>query len=315
VTVRARPTQHDWAERSGTRVTGRDVSVVVPTHRRPELLARALDAVLGQTSLPGEILVVDDAGDSQTERVVHARQDQEPVAVRYVRNPDANGPSGSRNLGAARAVGSVLAFLDDDDLWEPGYLDQAVGLLDAADLVLTPLETIRIDRSGATVGRWVREIDLSGPSERVLARNPGVTGSNIVIDRGLFERCGGYDADLWIAEDNEFLARLLDAGARTRIADSSLAKQMVHMGSRLSRGGQRRVDGCRNLVRKTFAVTSPRTRRRLAFIYFTAKKDAASDHWSRWRYRIYAWSLAEPSQLVRRARWRAVMWRDSMRTS
>lgn len=283
----------------------RSVSVVVPTHRRADLIGRALDSVLCQTLLPVEVLVVDDAGDADTERVVGERHDRGPVAVRYLCNPLANGPSGSRNLGAVRATGSVAAFLDDDDMWAPGYLEQAVGLMHDADVVLTPLQTIRFDHSGGEIRRQVRELDISGPTEMVIARNPGVTGSNIVIDRGVFQRCGGYDEDLWIAEDNEFLARLLDSGTRIRIADVSLATQLVHTGARLSRGGRRRADGYRNLLRKTYAAASPKTRRRLAFHYFDAKKDAARDRWSRWRYRLYAWSLAEPNDLVLRARLRA----------
>jgi hypothetical protein len=122
-----------------------------------------------------------------------------------------------------------------------------------------------------------------------------------VVDRRVFDRCGGYDEDLWIGEDGELLARLLMAGARIRVAEVSLASQLVHAGERLSRGGQRRVDGYRNLVRKAYASASPTTRRRLAFGYFDAKKDAARSVRSRWRYRLYAWSLADPAVLVRRA--------------
>jgi hypothetical protein len=97
------------------------------------------------------------------------------------------------------------------------------------------------------------------------------------------------------------LARLLTSGVRVRVADACLASQLVHAGERLSRGGQRRVDGYRNLLRKAYVSAAPATRRRLAFHYFDAKKDAARGGWSRWRYRLYAWSLAEPAVLVRRA--------------
>ena len=62
-------------------------------------------------------------------------------------------------------------------------------------------------------------------------------------------------------------------------------------------------------------AASPKTRRRLAFSYFTAKKDAAPDAWSRWRFRLYAWSLAEPNELARRVRWRVLTLLDSARMS
>jgi GT2 family glycosyltransferase len=227
-----------------------------------------------------------------------------PVAVRYLSNPVANGPSGSRNLGVAHAIGSVVAFLDDDDVWEPGYLEQAVGLMHDADVVLTPLQWRCFNKAGRETRRQVLDIDISSAGDEVIGQNPGVTGSNVVIDRGVFQRCGGYDEDLWIGEDSELLARLLTSGVRVRVADACLASQLVHAGERLSRGGQRRVDGYRNLLRKTYATATPQARRGMALHYFDAKKDAARGGWSRWRYRLYAWSLAEPRDFVRRAKLR-----------
>jgi glycosyltransferase involved in cell wall biosynthesis len=104
------------------------VSVVVPTRDRPELLGRAVRAVLGQR-YPGEIecLVVFD----QSELALPAVRPGERRTVRVVRNDRTPGLAGARNAGALTAQGELLAFCDDDDVWHPDKLRKQVALLEA----------------------------------------------------------------------------------------------------------------------------------------------------------------------------------------
>lgn len=74
-----------------------DVSVVIAT-TRPDLLPHALASVRAQTDPPLEVIVEED--------------------------PGRRGAAVTRNIGAARARGSFFAFLDDDDTWEPGFLER-----------------------------------------------------------------------------------------------------------------------------------------------------------------------------------------------
>ena len=88
------------------------VSVVVTFYNQAEFVASALDGVLAQTYNPVEIIVVDDGSTDDTRRACAAYGDRITLI-----HQDNAGPSGARNSGLQRARGSLVAFLDGDDIW------------------------------------------------------------------------------------------------------------------------------------------------------------------------------------------------------
>ena len=105
------------------------VSVVIPTHRRPTLVARAVKSVLAQTYQNFEIIVVNDGSDQQTTDILAKETDPR---LRVVQVPVARGHNGARNAGLENATGVWVAFLDDDDEWYPLKLERQLELI-AAD--------------------------------------------------------------------------------------------------------------------------------------------------------------------------------------
>jgi|GEM_PF-472251 len=104
-------------------------SIIVPTHKRPALLGRAIQSVKQQSLLQShpeasvEIFVIADVLDPATDAVCSqllGRQDC------YVRRNGVAGPSASRNLALEMARGSYVLFLDDDDALQPDWLAQLV---------------------------------------------------------------------------------------------------------------------------------------------------------------------------------------------
>lgn len=111
------------------------VSVVIPTYKRPHLLDRCLAALLAQ-DFPGkrfEVIVVDDAGDAATWRVVGRRRRQAAgrLRLRYFQVQGRHGPAAARNRGWRAAAGAVIAFTDDDCIPAPDWLRQGVAALGA----------------------------------------------------------------------------------------------------------------------------------------------------------------------------------------
>src|SRR5687767_744377 len=95
------------------------VSVVVPTRGRAAYLEVTLDSLLAQrTEIPHEILVVDDGAPDATAEVVAARP-----AVRYVAHGEKRGLNAARNTGVREARAPLIAFVDDDVLVPPGWLE------------------------------------------------------------------------------------------------------------------------------------------------------------------------------------------------
>src|SRR5689334_7474886 len=98
---------------------GPEVTVVIPTRDRAELLPRAVDSVLAQEGAAWELVLVDD-GSTDATPAVFERYAQDP-RVRVLRL-DPGGVSRARNRGVALGSAPWVAFLDSDDEWRPGKL-------------------------------------------------------------------------------------------------------------------------------------------------------------------------------------------------
>jgi Glycosyltransferases, probably involved in cell wall biogenesis len=132
------------------------VSVVIPTYRRPDYIERCLKALLTQ-EFPAEnfeILVVDDALDQETQqRVEEVRQQaeangQQGYTIRYIPGQGAHhpnhGPASARNIGWQAAHSEIIAFTDDDCIPEQRWLRTAYAAMQEdiaaiAGRVVTPL--------------------------------------------------------------------------------------------------------------------------------------------------------------------------------
>jgi len=94
-----------------------NISVVVPTYNRADLIHKTLDAIVSQSYSPEEVIVVDDGSQDNTEEVVRSFA---PL-VRYLRIEN-SGECRARNVGVSLARCEYIAFCDSDDLWRPDKL-------------------------------------------------------------------------------------------------------------------------------------------------------------------------------------------------
>lgn len=205
-----------------------DISVVIPTCDRPGLLFVALQSVQAQTKQPVEIIVVDNG-------ITPVLPDQLPRNVILERLPPRVGVSRARNAGARKASGTYIAFLDDDDTWEPAYLEHMAGAIGCAltrpDLLLGRVD---VNRDGKrVVFKCVTSAKTLMP--RLLYGNPGVMGSNIVVRRQKFHQIGGFDETFAGSEDRALALEFWEADSQIVTVPSATAvSNRTHGGPQLT---------------------------------------------------------------------------------
>jgi glycosyltransferase involved in cell wall biosynthesis len=98
-------------------------TVVICTHNRADLVAGSVEAALAQTRpAGGEVIVVDNASSDATPAVLRRLVERVSSGLRVVSEPQL-GLSVARNRGLAEARGDVVAYLDDDAVPRPGWLE------------------------------------------------------------------------------------------------------------------------------------------------------------------------------------------------
>src|SRR5690625_2938544 len=104
-----------------------DIAVVIPLYNKEETIGRALKSVTSQKLLPAEVIVVDDGSTDVSLKTV--REFAEKFHFLKWFSQENGGVSSARNAGAAAATARTLCFLDADDAWEPGYLEEMARLI------------------------------------------------------------------------------------------------------------------------------------------------------------------------------------------
>jgi len=200
------------------------ISVVVCTRNRPDLLGRCL-ARLGELS-PGplEILVVDQSDGQESGEVVRSLQGRNPV-LRWIPT-SSRGLSRARNLAVRESRGEILAFTDDDCLARRDWV-KSVARAFSADTELAAVTGGSLPESSDCADPRILAAATWHPSEmKVYTRpvDPSMVGGgfNLSVQKSWLERIGPFDPELGAggryrsAEDTDLIHRLLLRGGKIR---------------------------------------------------------------------------------------------------
>ena len=148
------------------------ISVVIPTYKRPDLLRRAVDSVLGQELADVQIVVIDDGGGQLGELPSDDRVTKLSLSRNY------GVLALSRNVGIRLGRSRFVAFLDDDNEWLPHHLRSALAPLlnTAADIVYT--SRTMVDPDGHVVRTEGHSWD-----RKAMGHDNFVDASSIVVRR------------------------------------------------------------------------------------------------------------------------------------
>lgn len=196
-----------------------DASVLIATCNRAHLLDETLAwlARVRSASPTWEAIVIDNNSTDATKAIVERHQDSFPVPLRYLFEPR-QGRSSALNTGAAAARGRVLAFTDDDVQVSEGWLEAACSALLEGDerpaYAGGPVRPIW----GAPPPRWLdlSRGDLWGTiaiqdhgsvAMRYEAAQRVPLGANMAVDADVFDRIGGFRAELGRADGRVILGQ------------------------------------------------------------------------------------------------------------
>jgi glycosyltransferase involved in cell wall biosynthesis len=142
------------------------IAVVLPVHDRADVLARAIQSVLGQSLREFELLIVDDGSTDDSVVVAKSFNDDRIKVIELGQN---RGGNAARNAGVRAATARLIAFLDSDDIYLPQKLEHVVEEFERRpQLELLVDSFIKVQPSGARVSRKNPVIDDSETFRRAL---------------------------------------------------------------------------------------------------------------------------------------------------
>lgn len=231
------------------------ISIVIPTRNRTQQLAKCLDSLKNLFVSPAEIIVIDNAPNSNATQELVA----EIPNIQYFIEPEA-GASKARNTGIFHAKGDIVAFIDDDMTAHPDWLMQikqsfeepevmaVTGLVLPGELLTEAQEIFEENWSfnrGFYQLNFDREFFQQHKHHGVPVWLMGGSG-NMAVRRRVFDLLGSFDERLGTgekaagcSEDSEFCYRLLAEGLLCRYEPKAVAyhyhrqditnlKQQVH---------------------------------------------------------------------------------------
>ncbi|MEK6303879.1 MAG: glycosyltransferase family 2 protein [Acidobacteriota bacterium] len=204
-------------------------SIIIVSYNKREDITRCLQSVKETAHAAFEVIVVDNASvDGSADSAARFTE------VTVVRSSENLGFGGGCNLGASRARGEHLVFLNPDTTVDPGWLTALTKPLDArADVGLVTSKILmlndpkRINTCGNTVHLTGLTLcrGLGASSERFNSDEDvdAVSGAAFAIRRDVFESLGGFDETMFLyMEDTDLSLRARLAGWESRFAADSI---------------------------------------------------------------------------------------------
>ncbi|HLY41908.1 MAG TPA: glycosyltransferase family A protein [Terracidiphilus sp.] len=207
-----------------------EISVVVPTYNRREIVTRTLRSLFAQELAPArfEIIVV---VDGSTDGTAEALRGMRPACIFRVIEQENRGLAGARNTGYHASQADLVLFLDDDMVCDPHLVEEHIAghenrentvVYGAIFLSNDSPNTLAAECFNREIGALHLTQDRTPGSEWL--RTECIFG-NTSIPRQILERLGGFDEAFRMREDLELGIRLFDAGAQAHYAGTAIARQ------------------------------------------------------------------------------------------
>jgi glycosyltransferase involved in cell wall biosynthesis len=211
------------------------VSVIIPTHNRLDYLCELIESLWRQHYNPLQIIIVNDAG----EPVEAVKQLYPELDITIVDMEQNLKHVHARNRGLEFVKGDYIMLCDDDDLLLPGHIERMLQEIADADLAYSDVEIFDYmlqDNTRHATNRFVFAYEYD---EALMRRFSTFFSSGCLYRRGLQERLGLFDVDMYHYWDWDFYLRAAEIARVKRVPRASALYAFSQQGSNMS--GQHEV--------------------------------------------------------------------------
>jgi glycosyltransferase involved in cell wall biosynthesis len=201
------------------------VSVIIPVFNGERYVADAIASVLAQRHHALEVIVVDDGSTDASADVVRRIVDARCRLVQQA----SSGAAAARNRGVAESTGTLLAFLDADDVWTPDKLARQLHTLTAEPTI------------DMVFGHYV----TFGGGHDASAVRPGYSLGTMLIRRERFVKVGPLSTGWRVGEFIDWYARAEETGLRQVMLPDVLLRRRAHDDNLTTRQRHAAVDYAR----------------------------------------------------------------------
>jgi glycosyltransferase involved in cell wall biosynthesis len=200
-----------------------EVSVLMAVRDGGPWIAEAVRSVLAQTLADLELIVIDDGSEDGTREILAAATDPRVT----VEHGPRRGLTVSLRRAAALARAPLLARLDADDVAVPArFARQRAFLASHADVGLLGGGVREIDLAGNVVRRVLPPESDAELRRRLIRENPFVH-SAVMMRREVYERVGGYDARVSVAQDYDLWLRMSRVTRLANLPEIVVVRRLV----------------------------------------------------------------------------------------
>ena len=181
--------------------------MIIPTFNRSEQVLRAVRSVLNQTYKNFECIVVDDSSTDETVELLTALESTDNRLSIIVHEKNRH-VSAARNTGLSVALGSYIAFLDDDDVWLDSKLQKQIDCISVSSFDVGMVYCWFDIFDGVNlVGN--RKPELEGYLfDELLVGQPLGNASTLLVKNEVIQKVGGFDTSLPRGNDGDFIRRV-----------------------------------------------------------------------------------------------------------
>jgi len=198
------------------------ISIVTPSFNQAKFLRRTIESVLNQDYPRIEYIIMDGGSTDGSREVIQSYQDR---LAHWESIPD-KGQTDAINKGFAQATGKYLAWLNSDDIYQPGAFTEAIAFLEThPEVGLVYGDCTFIDAQDRLIGHFpAAQTDL-----RKLRRGyVHIPQQASFFRRDLWERVGPLDPSFYFAMDYDLWVRLAREAALVYMPGHNWASFRLH---------------------------------------------------------------------------------------